>query len=218
MRRGWSRGALGLVLALVLTACVGGGEPEQVSTPRPGAETKGQLTVWGWDAAIKSLKVVDAGFRQAYPNITVSDRSEFIGEATGQIDQLVQFLTVLLVLSVLIAVLGIVNTLALSVLERTRELGLLRAVGMTRRQLRTAVRWESVLISLFGTLLGFGLGVAGAWGLTKALADEGVSSFVLPTGQLAVILGLAVLAGVLAAVGPARRAGRLNVLEAIATS
>ena len=71
MRRGWSRGALGLVLALVLAGCVGGGEPEQVSTPRPGAETSGQLTVWGWDAAIKSLKVVDAGFRQAYPNITV---------------------------------------------------------------------------------------------------------------------------------------------------
>jgi lactose/L-arabinose transport system substrate-binding protein len=71
MRQGWSRGALGLVLALVLAGCVGGGEPEQVSTPRPGAETTGQLTVWGWDASIKSLKVVDAGFREAYPNITV---------------------------------------------------------------------------------------------------------------------------------------------------
>ena len=71
MRRGWSAGALGLVLALVLAGCVGQGEPEQVSTPRSGAETTGQLTVWGWDASIKSLKVVDAGFRQAYPNITV---------------------------------------------------------------------------------------------------------------------------------------------------
>ena len=123
----------------------------------------------------------------------------------------------LLALAVIIALIGIANTLALSVHERTRELGLLRAVGMTRHQLRTAIRWESVLISLFGTGLGFVLGVGGAWGITKALADEGVSTFVLPSGQMVVIVGLAVLAGVLAALGPARRAGRLNVLEAIAT-
>src|SRR5919198_1076490 len=73
MKRGWrSQGALGLMLALVLAGCVGGGGgPERVSTPQPGAGTKGQLTVWGWDAAIKSLKVVDAGFQQAYPNISV---------------------------------------------------------------------------------------------------------------------------------------------------
>ncbi len=86
----------------------------------------------------------------------------------------------LLALAVIIALIGIANTLALSVHERTRELGLLRAVGMTRRQLRTAIRWESVLISLLGTALGFGLGVGGAWGITQALADEGVTTFVVP--------------------------------------
>ena len=123
----------------------------------------------------------------------------------------------LLALAVIIALIGIANTPALSVHERTRELGLLRAVGMTRHQLRTAIRWESVLISLFGTALGFALGVGGAWGITKALADEGVSTFVLPTGQLATITVRAGLAGGLAALGPARRAGRLTVLVAIAT-
>ena len=86
----------------------------------------------------------------------------------------------LLALAVIIALIGIANTLALSVHERTRELGLLRAVGMTRRQLRTAIRWESVLISLLGTALGFGLGVGGAWGITQALADDGVTTFVVP--------------------------------------
>jgi putative ABC transport system permease protein len=123
----------------------------------------------------------------------------------------------LLALAVVIALIGITNTLALSVHERTRELGLLRAVGMTRHQLRTAIRWESVLISLLGTALGLLLGVAGAWGIAKALAHEGVASFELPGQQLVVIVGLAVLAGVVAALGPARRAGRLNVLEAIAS-
>ena len=89
----------------------------------------------------------------------------------------------LLALAVIIALIGIANTLALSVHERTRELGLLRAVGMTRRQLRTAIRWESVLISLLGTALGFVLAVGGAWGIIKALADEGVTTFVLPSGS-----------------------------------
>ena len=123
----------------------------------------------------------------------------------------------LLALAVVIALIGITNTLALSVHERTRELGLLRAVGMTRHQLRTAIRWESVLISLFGTALGLVLGVAGAWGIAKALADEGVASFVAARPAARRHRRLAVLAGVVAALGPARRAGRLNVLEAIAS-
>ncbi|MBX3284741.1 MAG: FtsX-like permease family protein, partial [Actinobacteria bacterium] len=112
---------------------------------------------------------------------------------------------------------GIANTLALSVHERTRELGLLRAVGMTRGQLRATIRWESVLIALLGTGLGALLAVAGAWGIVTALAEEGVTAFVVPTTRLAVIVAMAALAGVVAALGPARRASRLDVLEAIAT-
>src|SRR5690606_37137921 len=137
---------------------------------------------------------------------------------TEEIDMMLNLIYGLLALAVVIALIGIANTLALSVHERTRELGLLRAVGMTRRQLRTAIRWESVLISLLGTALGFGLGLGGAWGITKALADDGVTTFVVPEQQLAVIVGLAVLAGVAAALGPARRAARLNILDAIATA
>ena len=170
----------------------------------------------GTDAAATTAAVEDALKR--WPNADLQDQAAFKEAITGEIDMMLNLVYGLLALAVVIALIGIANTLALSVHERTRELGLLRAVGMTRRQLRTAIRWESVLISLFGTALGFVLGVGGAWGITKAVADQGVSTFVLPVQQLAVIVGLAVLAGVLAALGPARRAGRLNVLDAIATA
>ena len=152
----------------------------------------------------------------AYPNIQLQDRSEFVGDITRQIDQLVQFFTLLLALSVLIAVLGIVNTLALSVLERTRELGLLRAVGMSRRQVKRMVRVESVLVAVFGGLLGLAVGAVFGVALQRALVNEGVSELAFPVGQLAVYLLLAAVAGVLAAWLPARRASRLNVLQAIA--
>ena len=169
----------------------------------------------GIDAAT-ATSALEASLEQ-WPNAELQDQASFKEAITSEIDMMLNLIYGLLALAVIIALIGIANTLALSVHERTRELGLLRAVGMTRHQLRTAIRWESVLISLFGTGLGFVLGVGGAWGITKALADEGVSTFVLPTGQMITIIGLAVLAGVLAALGPARRAGRLNVLEAIAT-
>jgi putative ABC transport system permease protein len=155
---------------------------------------------------------------EAWPNAELQDQARFKESITEEIDMMLNLIYGLLALAVIIALIGIANTLALSVHERTRELGLLRAVGMTRRQLRTAIRWESVLISLLGTALGFGLGLGGAWGITKALADDGVTTFVVPGSQLAVIVALASLAGMLAALGPARRAARLNVLEAIATS
>jgi putative ABC transport system permease protein len=170
----------------------------------------------GTDAATTTAAIEDA--LTSWPNADLQDQAGFKEAITSEIDMMLNLIYGLLALAVIIALIGIANTLALSVHERTRELGLLRAVGMTRRQLRTAIRWESVLISLFGTALGFVLGVGGAWGITKAVADQGVSTFVLPVQQLAVIVGLAVLAGVLAALGPARRAGRLNVLDAIATA
>lgn len=152
-----------------------------------------------------------------YPNLTLQDRTEFVGEATGQIDQLVQFFTLLLALSVGIAVLGIVNTLALSVLERTRELGLLRAVGMSRRQVKRMVRVESVLVAVFGGLLGLVVGAVFGVALQRALVGQGVTELAFPVGQLLAYLVIAAVAGVVAAWLPARRAAKLNVLRAIAT-
>ena len=168
------------------------------------------------DAATATAAI--EGALTGWPNADLQDQASFKEAITSEIDMMLNLIYGLLALAVIIALIGIANTLALSVHERTRELGLLRAVGMTRRQLKTAIRWESVLISLLGTALGFGIGVVGAWGITQALAADGVTTFVVPAPQLTVIVGLAIFAGVLAALGPARRAARLNVLEAIATS
>jgi putative ABC transport system permease protein len=123
----------------------------------------------------------------------------------------------LLVLAIVIALLGIANTVALSVLERTRELGLLRAVGMSRRQLRATIRWESVIIALFGTTLGLAVGVLGGWGAVRVFRDEGFEVFRLPFGVLTGVAVIAALLGMLAALVPAWRASRLDVLEAIHT-
>jgi putative ABC transport system permease protein len=114
-----------------------------------------------------------------------------------------------------VSLFGIVNTLALSIYERTRELGLLRAVGMTRRQVRTVIRYEAVITALIGAVLGMGLGLAFAALVARPLADEGFTiSYPLPT--LAALLLLSAIAGVVAAIGPARRASNLDVLEAVA--
>jgi putative ABC transport system permease protein len=123
--------------------------------------------------------------------------------------------TVLLLLAVLIALLGIVNTLALSVFERTRELGMLRAVGMTRGQVRAMVRWESVVISVIGAILGAGLGIGLGLALTRALADQGIDKIAVPGLQLAMYVAAAAVAGVVAAIGPARRASKVDVLTAV---
>jgi putative ABC transport system permease protein len=145
---------------------------------------------------------------------SVEEYKDMIG---GQLDTLLASVLALLALAVLIASLGIANTIALSVIERTRELGLLRAVGMRRRQVRAAIRWESVIISLFGTALGLAFGLVGGWGVVRALQGEGVSVFAVPFVWL---VGLAVLAGAIglgAALIPAWRASRMDVLRAIAT-
>jgi putative ABC transport system permease protein len=150
-------------------------------------------------------------------NLEIRDQSEFKDEQRKQINQLLGFIYVLLALAVLIAALGIVNTLALSVIERTREIGLLRAVGMGRRQVRRMVRLESVVIAVFGTLLGLVLGVALGSALVTALSGEGIDELVVPYGQLVIYLVVGALIGVLAAVWPARRASRLDILGAITT-
>jgi putative ABC transport system permease protein len=151
------------------------------------------------------------------PTITLKDQSEFAAEQRAPIDQLLMLIYALLGLAVVIAVLGIVNTLALSVIERTREVGLLRAVGLSRRQLRTMVRLESMVISLLGAVLGVGLGLAFGVALQRSQADSGIEVLSVPFGQLLIFVVLAALVGVLAAVWPARRAARLDVLRAITT-
>ncbi len=149
------------------------------------------------------------------PDATVMDKEKFQGEMSGIVNQLLTVVTVLLLLAVVIALLGIVNTLALSVFERTRELGLLRAVGMTRRQIRAMVRWESVMIAGMGTVLGAGLGVGLGVTLVRALADDGLDRLAVPVGQLLGYVAAAAVAGVLAAIGPARRAAKVDVLKAV---
>ncbi len=155
------------------------------------------------------------GVADAYPQGEVQDRQEYSKAQTQNLDMLLNLIYALLALAVFIALLGIANTLALSIFERTRELGLLRAVGMTRRQLRATVRYESVIIALLGTTLGLSIGTAFGWSIVKALEDQGLDTFNFPVSQLAVVTVIAALAGVAAAALPARRAARLDILGAI---
>lgn len=150
-----------------------------------------------------------------YPNVELRDQSEFKQLQEDQVNELLGLVSALLLLSIVIALFGIVNTLALSVFERTRELGLLRAVGMSRRQIRSMIRGESVIISVFGAVLGMAVGALFGWAIVGALDEEGISTLVVPGGQLALYVVLAAVAGVIAAVFPARRAARLDVLAAI---
>ena len=152
-----------------------------------------------------------------FGNVEVQDQTAFREQQAGFIDQLLGLVTALLAMAILIALFGIVNTLGLSIFERTRELGLLRAVGMSRRQVKRMIRWESVIIAIIGALLGVVIGVllrvglaAGAW------RTKGVTELVIPVGTLILYVVFAALAGVLAAIWPARRAAKLNVLESIA--
>ncbi len=164
--------------------------------------------------AAESRAALDAALTE-WPNAELQDEAQFKEDIAGQIDQMLNMIYGLLALAVVIALIGIANTLALSVHERTRELGVLRAIGMHRRQVRRAIRWEAVLIAVLGAALGAALAIGGAWGVVKALEDQGVTEFTLPPAQLAMIVAMGGVAGVLAATGPARRAAKLNVLEAI---
>ncbi|MFE9206463.1 ABC transporter permease [Micromonospora sp. NPDC007230] len=150
------------------------------------------------------------------PEVSVADRDAFIKQQTGSLDGLLQMIQILLALAIVIAVLGIVNTLALSVLERTRELGLLRAIGLRRAQTMRMITVEAVVISVFGALLGVVVGSGLGAAVVRALKDEGINDLILPWGQIGVMLGLAAIIGVIAAVLPAIRAARINVLGAIA--
>ncbi|MBY8875894.1 ABC transporter permease [Micromonospora sp. PLK6-60] len=150
------------------------------------------------------------------PEVSVADRAAFIKQQTSMLDTPLQMIQILLALAIVIAVLGIVNTLALSVLERTRELGLLRAIGLRRAQTMRMITVEAVVISVFGALLGVVVGTGLGAAVVRALRDEGITDLHLPWTQMAVMLGLAAVVGVAAAVVPAIRAARINVLGAIA--
>jgi putative ABC transport system permease protein len=152
-----------------------------------------------------------------HPDAKVLTPKEFEQERAGLIDKLLIFVLVMLALAVIIALLGIVNTLALSVYERTRELGLLRAVGMTRAQVRAMVRWESVVISLIGALTGAALGLGLGLALSKAALHQSIGEIPVPWSNVTMYVVAAAVAGVLAAIGPARSAAKVDVLKAVVT-
>ena len=164
-----------------------------------------------------NLAVVDQA-AASYPTAKVLSIEAFITQQNGAINTILTLMYALLGLAVLIALLGIANTLALSIHERKRELGLLRAVGMSRAQVRSSVRWESAIIALFGTGLGLTIGTFLGWAIVHTLADQGLKHVVIPIGTLATITAIATIAGVGAALMPARRAARIDILTAVATA
>jgi len=157
-----------------------------------------------------------APIEETFPQLRVETQAEANERVEGQIDSLLVIINVFLGLAIVIALLGITNTMALSVLERTQEIGLMRAIGMTRRQTRSMIRLEAAVVSLFGALLGVLVGLAFGWVAVIAIPDSIISRLSIPAGTLAIYVGIATIAGLLAASLPARRAARLNVLDAIA--
>jgi putative ABC transport system permease protein len=149
-----------------------------------------------------------------FPNAKAQDREAFIDNQISGLSSVLNILYVLLALSVIVSLFGIVNTLVLTVFERTREIGMLRAIGMTRRQTRRMVRHESVITALIGVVLGIAIGVGLAALVTRSIPDVDIA-FGLPMGTLVVFVVVAIVAGVLAAILPARRASRLDVLGAL---
>jgi putative ABC transport system permease protein len=168
------------------------------------------------DAPAAEVDALVAGLSEQYPNAFVETPAEFRERLEGMIDKVLAMVNVMVALAVVIALIGIANTLALSVFERTRELGLLRAVGMTRRQVRRMVRYEAALVATFGATLGVGLGLLFGFAVVTALPASLASGYSVPIFQIVVLVLVAASAGVVAAWLPARRAGRLDVLTAIA--
>ncbi|MGA9077661.1 MAG: ABC transporter permease [Acidimicrobiales bacterium] len=169
-------------------------------------------TAGGASAAGKAA--VERALR-AYPNLVIQTQAEFKQATTQQVNQLLGVVYVLLALAILVALIGIVNTLILSVFERTHEIGLLRAVGMRRRQVRTMIRSEAVILSVFGAVLGIVIGTALGVALSAAMKQQGITDIVVPISSLIVFVLIAALFGLAAASWPARRAARLDVLTAL---
>jgi putative ABC transport system permease protein len=158
-----------------------------------------------------------ASVSDEYPSATLQSRSEYIEDQASEVDQLVNLMYGLLALAVVIALFSIANSVSLSIHERTRELGLVRAVGMTRHETASSVRWEAAIIALLGTGLGVVLGLFFGWAISVTLADKGLTSFSVPVVAVIVIVAIGVLGGVFAAWRPSRRAARVDLLRAIAT-
>ncbi len=167
----------------------------------------------GVDAATAKAAIQAA--TAGYGEPRVQDRAEYRSSATSGINTFLGLIYVMLALAIVIALMGISNTLSLSIHERTRELGLLRAVGQTRAQTRAMVRWESVLVAVFGTVGGVGLGTLLGWSMVEAASSTTLSAFSAPPAQLALFVVVGAVAGTLAGIRPARRAARLNMLRAI---
>jgi putative ABC transport system permease protein len=183
--------------------------PQLVDVQVPGKVAPGE------DIATVIRRVQHA--LEGLPSVQVLDRKGFIGSIVDQISSYITLIRGLLLLSIVTALFGIANTLSLSINERTRELGLLRAVGMDRADVRSAVRWEALLISVLGALVGITMGIVLSIALVKALAGYGLSSFAFPGGGLGVIFLATTALGTAAAILPARRAASLSILDAIVT-
>jgi putative ABC transport system permease protein len=171
-------------------------------------------TVPGADQAAVTALFDDVAAAFPYGNVETAD--EFRERLEGTIDDVLAIVNIMVLLAVIIALIGIANTLALSVVERTRELGLVRAVGMSRRQLRRMIRFEAALVAVFGAVLGVGVGLLFGWGVVQGLPSEFADTTSVPVNSIVMLVVISGLAGVVAAWLPARRAGRLNVLDAIA--
>ena len=177
----------------------------------------GLNTLFVRTAAGADVEAVQADVERAleqFPTAQVQSNQQQKDEAASGVNTILVIFYALLALSVVISLFGIVNTLVLSIFERTREIGMLRAVGTTRRQLRAMIRWEAVITSIIGGVLGVLLGILFGWAVCKGLESEGLV-FVFPTVQIAIFLVLSIVAGVLAAILPARRAAKLDVLAAL---
>jgi len=168
------------------------------------------VNVAGGETAANTQKLTAA--LKAFPEAKIQTESEFKHNQEQGIDTLLNLLYVLLSLSIVVSLFGIVNTLVLTVFERTREMGMLRAVGMTRRQLRRMIRHESIITALIGATLAIPLGIVLALMVGKAIEYP---AFTIPWTTLVVFVVAAVVAGILAAIFPARRAAKLNVLRAL---
>jgi putative ABC transport system permease protein len=185
-----------------------------------GGVTPADSTVYVVSEQGADLAEVRSGIEQAaeeLPMVAVKDQEAFKAEQRSQVNQLLYLVYALLGLAIIIAVLGIVNTLVLSVVERTREIGLLRAVGLSRPQLRRMVQLESVAIAVLGAVLGIGLGLLFGIALQRSQAESGLEVLGVPWVQLIIFVALAAVVGILAALWPAARAARLDVLRAITT-
>jgi putative ABC transport system permease protein len=189
--------------------------PETVAENQFGAQKDGFAFV-GYDGTRPEKQVkadIDKLLDNKFPEAEAKTNSEFIKDQEGQVDQLLALIYALLALAIIVSLFGIVNTLVLSISERTRELGLLRAIGMSRRQVRRVIRYEAIITAQIGAVIGMALGIVLSILVTRAIDDFKLS---IPIGSLIVLLILAGVAGVFAAILPARRASRLNVLESLA--